>query len=93
MYEAADKAAGAAHPDPRTACFYARRALELAVAWAYKSDASLRLPYQDNLSALIHEPTFKAAAGEAVFSKARGSSTSSATRPCTASGPSSRSTR
>jgi len=43
----------------------------LAVAWAYKSDASLRLPYQDNLSALIHEPTFKAAAGEAVFSKAR----------------------
>ena len=71
VYEAADKAAGAAHPDPRTACFYARRALELAVAWAYKSDASLRLPYQDNLSALIHEPSFKAAAGEAVFSKAR----------------------
>ena len=34
-------------------------------------DASLRLPYQDNLSALIHEPSFKAAAGEAVFSKAR----------------------
>ena len=45
------------HPDPRTACFYARRALELAVAWAYKHDAALRLPYQDNLSALIHEPT------------------------------------
>ena len=71
VYEAASKAAAAVHPDPRTACFYARRALELAVAWAYKSDASLRLPYQDNLSALIHEPTFKAAAGEAVFSKAR----------------------
>jgi type I restriction enzyme R subunit len=92
VYEAADKAAGAAHPDPRTACFYARRALELAVAWAYKSDASLRLPYQDNLSALIHEPSFKAAAGEAVFSR-RESSISSATRPCTASGPFSRSTR
>ena len=71
VYEAASKAASAAHPDPRTACFYARRALELAVAWAYKFDASLRLPYQDNLSALIHEPTFKAVAGEAVFSKAR----------------------
>ncbi len=71
VYEAADRAASAAHPDPRTACFYARRALELAVAWVYKSDASLRLPYQDNLSALIHEPSFKAAAGEAVFSKAR----------------------
>jgi type I restriction enzyme R subunit len=71
VFEAANKAAGAAHPDPRTACFYARRALELAVAWAYKFDASLRLPYQDNLSALIHEPTFKAVAGEAVLSKAR----------------------
>ena len=37
----------------------------------YKHDAALRLPYQDNLSALIHEPTFKLTAGEAVFSKAR----------------------
>jgi type I restriction enzyme, R subunit len=71
VYEAAAKAADAAHPDPRTACFYARRALELTVSWAFKSDASLRLPYQDNLSALIHEPTFKAVAGEAVFNKAR----------------------
>ena len=41
------------------------------MAWAFKSDASLKLPYQDNLSALIHEPSFKTAAGEAVFSKAR----------------------
>lgn len=31
VYEAARKAETAAHPDPRTACFYARRALELAV--------------------------------------------------------------
>ena len=71
VYESAHKAASAVYPDPRTACFYARRALELAVAWAYKHDPALRLPYQDNLSALIHEPTFKTAAGEAVFSKAR----------------------
>jgi type I restriction enzyme R subunit len=71
VFEAANKAESAVHPDARTACFYARRALELAVAWAYKSDASLRLPYQDNLSALIHEPTFKVVAGDAVFSKAR----------------------
>jgi len=41
------------------------------MAWVYKHDSALRLPYQDNLSALIHEPTFKQAAGEAVFSKAR----------------------
>lgn len=71
VHEAAMRAEAAVHPDPRTACFYARRALELAVAWAYKHDSGLRLPYQDNLSALIHEPTFKAIAGEAVFNKAR----------------------
>jgi type I restriction enzyme R subunit len=69
--EAAMRAEAAAYPDPRAACFYARRALELAVAWAYKHDAALRLPYQDNLAALIHEPSFKLAAGEAVFNKAR----------------------
>lgn len=71
VFDAAARAEGAVHADPRTACFYARRALELAVAWAYKHDAVLKLPYQDNLSALIHEPSFKQAAGEAVFSKAR----------------------
>ena len=68
---AAMRAEASVHPDPRTACFYARRALELAVAWAYKHDPALKLPYQDNLSALIHEPSFKKAAGEAVFTKAR----------------------
>ena len=41
------------------------------MSWAYKFDPSLTLPYQENLSALIHEPSFKEAAGEAVFSKAR----------------------
>jgi type I restriction enzyme R subunit len=71
VFDAAARAENAVHADPRTACFYARRALELAVAWVYKHDAALKLPYQDNLSALIHEPTFKEAAGEAVFSKAR----------------------
>jgi type I restriction enzyme R subunit len=71
VYESAIKAAGWAYPDPRTSCFYSRRALEIAVAWMYKHDSSLRLPYQDNLSALIHEPSFKTAVGEAVLSKAR----------------------
>lgn len=71
VFEAASKAEASVHADPRTACFYARRALELAVRWAFKHDPGLRLPYQDNLSALIHEPSFKQTAGEAVFSKAR----------------------
>lgn len=71
LHEAAVKAETAAHADPRAACFYVRRALEIAVGWIYKYDSKLRLPYQDNLSALIHEPSFKAVTGEAVFYKAR----------------------
>ncbi|MGE3843792.1 MAG: DEAD/DEAH box helicase family protein [Vicinamibacterales bacterium] len=71
VFDAARRAEAAVHADPRTACFYARRALELAVDWAFKHDAALRLPYQENLSALIHEPSFKQTAGEAVFTKAR----------------------
>jgi len=71
IFESAARGETAAQADPRTACFYARRALELAVHWAFKHDAALRLPYQDNLSALIHEPSFKQAAGEAIFGKAR----------------------
>jgi type I restriction enzyme R subunit len=69
--EDATKAEAATVTDPRTSCFYARRALEAAVNWVYKADSSLQLPYQDNLSALLHEPTFKQVAGEAVFNKAR----------------------
>jgi hypothetical protein len=64
VFDAAARAEVAVDADPRTACFYARRALELAVSWAYKHDAALRLPYQDNLSALIHEPSFEQTAGE-----------------------------
>lgn len=71
VHDSATRAEAAIHADPRTACFYARRGLELAVGWVYKYDRALKLPYQDNLSALIHEPTFKQTAGEAVFSKAR----------------------
>lgn len=71
LHESATKAESLAIPDPRTACFYARRALELAVNWAFKFDRALKLPYQDNISALVHEPTFKQTAGEAVFAKAK----------------------
>jgi type I restriction enzyme, R subunit len=70
VYEAAARAESLARPDPRAACFYARRALELLVHWVYKHDSAVVLPYQDNLGALVHEPTFKNAAGPAVFNKA-----------------------
>jgi type I restriction enzyme, R subunit len=71
LFADAQKAEALVIPDPRTACFYARRTLELTVAWLYKSDPSLKLPYQDNLSALIHEPTFKDAVGQKIFIKAK----------------------
>lgn len=71
LHDAASKAEALAYPDARTACFHARRGLEVLVHWLYKYDTKLRLPYQDNLSALIHEPTFKQVAGDAVFNKAR----------------------
>ncbi|MDP2000568.1 MAG: DEAD/DEAH box helicase family protein [Rhodoferax sp.] len=71
LFGAAIKAEEMANTDARTSCFYARRTLELAVDWLYKHDPALRLPYQDHLSALIHEPSFRATAGDAVFTKAK----------------------
>jgi type I restriction enzyme, R subunit len=41
------------------------------VKWAFGSDPNLKLPYQDHIAALLHEPTFRKAAGEAGFAKAR----------------------
>jgi type I restriction enzyme R subunit len=58
------------YPDARAACFYARRTLELTVAWLYEHDKALKLPYQDHLDALLHEPTFKNTVGAAVHTKA-----------------------
>ncbi|MDK2788424.1 MAG: type restriction enzyme subunit [Epulopiscium sp.] len=44
---------------PATCAILSRRALELAVKWVYSFDEDLRIPYQDNISSLIHEPTFR----------------------------------
>jgi Domain of unknown function (DUF4145) len=46
--------------DPRSACFRARHALEMAVHWLYEHDRTLRTPYDTKLDALLHEPSFKA---------------------------------
>jgi type I restriction enzyme R subunit len=71
LFESAEKAESSVHLDARTACFYSRRTLELAVYWLYKHDGTLKLPYQANLSALIYEPTFKNSVGAAVHAKTR----------------------
>jgi len=44
---------------PATCAILARRALELAVRFVYSYDADLSLPYQDNISSLIHEDSFR----------------------------------
>jgi len=71
VHEAATKAESLVHSDARASCFYSRRALERLVAWLYLHDRALRLPYQDHLSALLHEPTFRTALGPAVWNKTR----------------------
>ncbi|MBX3620007.1 MAG: DEAD/DEAH box helicase family protein [Rhizobacter sp.] len=71
LFESASNAEGSVHADPRGSCFYARRSLEIAVSWLYKHDKAFKLPYQDNLAALLHEPTFRQGVGDALFTKAR----------------------
>jgi type I restriction enzyme R subunit len=71
LHEAAVEAERQAGVSPTAAAFFAGKTVEIAVKWAFKSDPNLKLPYQDNISALLHEPSFRRAAGEAVFAKAR----------------------
>lgn len=42
-----------------TCAILSRRALELAVRWVYSYDNALILPYQDNISSLVHESSFR----------------------------------
>lgn len=71
VFEAAQRAEEAALSDPRTACFQARRALELVVKWLYLHDATLRSPYQTHLNALLYEGTFKDLIGQRLLAKAK----------------------
>lgn len=55
--------------DPRAACFYARRALEMAVHWLYDADCAFVRPYRDDMSAMLFEPSFKVAVGPRIQTK------------------------
>jgi type I restriction enzyme R subunit len=59
LHEAAVKAESLVHPDPRAACFYARRALELAMAWVFKHDAKLKQAQRAALFASLQHRAFK----------------------------------
>ncbi|QDU82618.1 type I restriction enzyme EcoKI subunit R [Polystyrenella longa] len=69
--ESATKAEGHIMGDPRAACFHARFTLEAIVHWLYQHDAGLRMPYDRNLGALLHNTSFQNLLPEAVFQKAR----------------------
>ena len=73
LYAEASKAEQAALTDPRTACFYARRTLELAVVWLFQAEGGrggrLQMPYKPDLSAFLFEPSFKVLVGPALHAK------------------------
>jgi type I restriction enzyme, R subunit len=63
------KAERSAAADPRTGCFYARRALEMGVQWMYDADGSLRRPYKSDLSAMLFEPSFQSVVDKRIRTK------------------------
>ncbi|MDQ3485428.1 MAG: DEAD/DEAH box helicase family protein [Actinomycetota bacterium] len=67
LHEGAVKAGASALVDPRASCFHARWTTEQAIRWAYEHDRSLRTPYDDGVSALLHDPAFKDLIGDRVF--------------------------
>ena len=71
VFAHASKAENLALSDPRSSCFYARLALEVAVNWLYTRDSTLRDPFETTLAARIHEPTFRKLVGDAIVAKAR----------------------
>lgn len=73
LFAEAGKAEQAALTDPRTACFYARRTLELAVVWLFQAEGGrggkLQMPYKPDLSAFLFEPSFKVLVGPGLHAK------------------------
>lgn len=54
---------------PSTVAILSRRALELAVKWVYQFDNDVKIPYQDNLSSLIHDRHFLSIIDEELLPK------------------------
>ena len=54
---------------PRTSAFYARFTLELVVYWLYENDRDLKMPYEQTLSAMIHEQKFRRNLAQGLFNR------------------------
>ena len=65
LHEEAQKVEQFALADPRTACFYARRTIELLVEWVYDNDGQLQRPYgYGTLADLMYARVFCDVAGD-----------------------------
>ena len=65
LHEEAQRVEQFALSDPRTACFYARRTIELLVEWIYTNDAQLQRPIAaQTLADLMYARAFTDLAGE-----------------------------
>ena len=92
LFAEGQRAEQAALTDPRTACFYARRTLELAVVWLFQAEGGrggkLQMPYKPDLSAFLFEPSFKVLVGPGLHAKMdvvrkQGNNAVHSTRPIT----------
>ena len=59
LYREATEAEKLALTSPKASAIMARSALEMTVRWLYHHDQELEWPYDDRLSALIHEQCFR----------------------------------
>ena len=71
IYQSARRVEEYVQSDPRSACFHARRTLELAVQWLYTHDGAFNYPYDDSLAALLHDPSFRNNVPHAIYTKAQ----------------------
>jgi type I restriction enzyme R subunit len=69
LAEEATRAEHNAYSDPRAACFYARRCLELTLAWLYDADSTLKRPYRSDLAPMLFEPTLRTLVGNTIQAK------------------------
>jgi type I restriction enzyme R subunit len=54
---------------PTMSAVGSRKAFELAVKWVYSADTTIKMPYKDNLQALVHEETFRYAVDPITWGK------------------------
>jgi type I restriction enzyme, R subunit len=57
------------YTSPAMSAVGSRKAFELAVKWVYSADTTIKMPYKDNLQALVHEESFRYAVDPTTWGK------------------------